>query len=131
LVNALRRRLEMVERRAGVGTEFVVEGMRELDAGLENTVYQIAQEALNNMLKHSAATYVTLRMSMNERDLRVEIKDDGKGFDPASAAQTAGLGLDSMRERAAQLGGSLSITSKPGQGTRIQLIVPLGQEQSK
>ncbi|MDE3090138.1 MAG: GAF domain-containing protein [Chloroflexota bacterium] len=131
LVNALRRRLEMVERRAGVATEFVVEGMRELDAALENTVYQIAQEALNNTLKHSAAAYITLRMSMNERDLRLEIKDDGKGFDPASAAQTAGLGLDSMRERAAQLGGALAIISKPGQGTHIQLIVPLEQEQSK
>ncbi len=131
LVNALRRRLEVVERRAGVATEFVVEGMREMDAALENTVYQIVQEALNNSLKHSAATYITLRMSMNEHDLRLEIKDDGKGFDLASAAQTAGLGLDSMRERAAQLGGSLTIISKPGQGTRIQLIVPLGQEQSK
>jgi signal transduction histidine kinase len=129
LVEALRRRLEMVERRAGVQTEFVVEGARELDAPLENAIYQIAQETLNNILKHSSANYVTLRMSMEQRNLRLEINDDGKGFNPA-AAQTRGLGLDSMRERAAQLGGNLTILSMPGQGTRVRLIVPLGEEQT-
>ena len=131
LVNALRRRLEMVERRAGVEVEFRVERMGELDAALENAVYSIAQEALNNTLKHAAATYVTIRMSTDARDLRLEIQDDGKGFDPDAVRETAGIGLVSMQERAEQLGGSLSITSKPGQGTRIRLIVPHGEEKSK
>ncbi len=129
LVEALRRRLEMVERRAGVQTEFVVGGVREMDAPLENAVYQIVQEALNNILKHSSASYVTLRMGMDGRNLRLEINDNGKGFNPA-AAQTMGLGLDSMRERATQLGGALTILSKPGQGTRVRLIVPAGEEQT-
>ena len=130
LVEALRRRLEMVERRAGMHTEFVVEGARELDASLENAVYQIVQEALNNILKHSSASYVTLRMRMDQRDLQLEINDDGRGFNPASA-QTMGLGLESMRERSAQLGGSLTILSKPGQGTHIRLTVPFGEESSQ
>jgi signal transduction histidine kinase len=131
LVNALQRRLEMVERRAGVQVQFAVAGMRELDAALENAVYQIAQEALNNTLKHAAATQVTMQMSMDARNLHLEIKDDGKGFDPATVGATAGLGLVSMRERAAQLDGSLAIISKPGQGTRIRLIVPHGEEKLK
>jgi signal transduction histidine kinase len=129
LVEALRRRLEMVERRAGVQTEFVVDGAQELDAPLENAVYQIVQEALNNILKHSSANYVTLRMRMAQRELQLEINDDGKGFNPA-ANQTMGLGLDSMRERAAQLGGALTILSKPGQGTRVRLSVPFDEEQT-
>ncbi|MCI0478094.1 MAG: GAF domain-containing sensor histidine kinase, partial [Anaerolineales bacterium] len=112
LVNALQRRLEMVERRAGIEAQFVVEGMRELDIALENAVYQIAQEAFNNTLKHAAATFVRIRLSMSELDLRLEIQDDGKGFDLDSVGQTAGLGLASMRERARQLGGALSINSK-------------------
>jgi signal transduction histidine kinase len=130
LVNALQRRLELVERRAGVAVEFESKAMQELDTALENSIYQIAQEALNNTLKHAGATFITVRMSMDARHFRLEIQDDGKGFDLVAVKETAGLGLASMQERAAQLGGTLTITTKPGQGTRIQLNVPHSKEPS-
>ncbi len=129
LVDALQRRLEMVERRAGVEAQLVIGEMRELETTLEDTVYQIAQEALNNTLKHAAANFVIVRLNTDVRSLRLEIQDDGKGFDPVSAEKAAGLGLASMRERAKQLGGTLTVTSKSGQGgTRVHLVVPLNKE---
>jgi signal transduction histidine kinase len=124
LVGALQRRLDMVERRAGVEAQLTVGEIGELEAGLETTVYQIAQEALTNILKHAAATYVAVRLTADGRDLCLEIEDNGKGFDPAEKDKGAGLGLASMRERAGQLGGALAIASRPGQGTRIRLTVP-------
>jgi signal transduction histidine kinase len=124
LVGALQRRLDMVERRAGVEAQFTVGEIGELEAGLETAVYQIAQEALTNILKHAAATYVAVRLTADGRDLCLEIEDNGKGFDPAEKDKGAGLGLASMRERAGQLGGALAIASRPGQGTRIRLTVP-------
>ncbi len=125
LVGALQRRLEMVERRAGVEAQLTVGEIGELEARLENAVYQIAQEALTNILKHAAANFVTVQIVMDGRDLRLEIADNGRGFDPAGKSKGAGMGLASMRERAGQLGGSLAITSRPGQGTRIRLTIPV------
>jgi signal transduction histidine kinase len=125
LVEAVRRRLEMVERRAGVGVEFSAGEIGELDAELESAVYQIAQEALTNTLKHAAATFISVQMGLAGPDLYLEIADDGKGFDLAAVQDDAGIGLASMRERAGRLGGSLAITSKPGRGARIRLTVPV------
>jgi two-component system sensor histidine kinase UhpB len=128
-VGALQQRMEAVERRAGVAIEFKVQGITELPAALENDVYKIAQEALNNILKHSGASWVALRLMQKERILYLEIQDDGRGFDPAVAAGTAGIGFASMRERAARLGGELRINSKPGAGTRIALTVPIREDE--
>ena len=125
LVDAVRRRLETVERRSGVGVEFSAGEIGELDAELESAVYQIAQEALTNTLKHAAATFISVQMGLAGPDLQMEIADNGKGFDLAAVQNDAGFGLASMRERAERLGGSLAITSKPGRGTRIRLTVPV------
>jgi nitrate/nitrite-specific signal transduction histidine kinase len=124
-VGALQQRMEAVERRAGVAVEFKVEGITELPAALENDVYQIAQESLNNILKHSGASWVALRLTLKERNLHLQIADDGRGFDPAAIGGTAGIGFASMRERAGRLGGQLQIESKPGAGTRVSLTVPV------
>lgn len=124
-VGALQQRLEAVERRAGVAVEFKVEGITELPVAIENDVYYIAQEALNNILKHSGASWVALRLTLKEHILYLEIQDDGRGFDPAKTGETAGIGFASMRERAARWGGELSINSKPGAGTRLSLSVPI------
>jgi len=125
LVGALQQRMEAVERRAGVTAEFHVEGIAELPVALENDIYQIAQEALNNILKHSGASWVALRLAMADRTLRLTIADDGRGFDPAVIDETGGIGFASMRERAGRLGGELQIESKPGAGTRVSLTVPV------
>ncbi|MBI3915124.1 MAG: GAF domain-containing protein, partial [Chloroflexi bacterium] len=125
LVAALRQRLEVVERHAGVEIEFQVEGATQLPTALESDIYQIAQEALNNILKHSAATRVALRLTTDDRELHLAIQDNGKGFDPEAGGEAAGIGFSSMRERAERMGGRLRIDSKPHAGTRISLTVPV------
>jgi PAS domain S-box-containing protein len=90
----------------------------------EVTVYRIAQEALTNALRHARARTVTLRLATDTTRLRLEVHDDGCGFDPSQRRTTA-LGLLSMEERALALGGRLEVTSVTEEGTRIVLDCPL------
>jgi signal transduction histidine kinase len=83
-------------------------------------VYRIAQEALHNTVKHARASQVTIKVECDEEWLTLEVKDNGIGFAPAGKFP-GHLGLQSMRERAAKLGGTLQIESAPGEGTCIRL----------
>jgi signal transduction histidine kinase len=134
LVGALQQRLDTVERRAGVEVRLVVIGDDpgereeiELPANVEETLYWIAQEALNNALKHASpsSVKVTLRVEGEPRAPRVELQvaDDGSGFDVDTLHSGQGIGLDSMRERAEQVGGILTIHSAPGKGTRVRVTI--------
>ena len=123
LAGALRQRLEAVERRAGVAVECHIAEMPDLSGERENDIFQSAQEALNNILKHAGATWVALRLTREAGELVLTIEDDGKGFDPASIGKTGGVGLTSMCERAERIGGHLTIDTRPGGGTRVSLTV--------
>jgi len=125
LVRALQQRLDTVERRAGIEATLTVDGNVELPARLEEELYHIAQEALNNALKHAAATTVAVCIIADERRIALEIRDDGKGLDLSAVSGEGGIGLSSMRERAEKLGGALTITSVPGQGTTVNVTVSL------
>jgi PAS domain S-box-containing protein len=124
LVGALRQRLEAVERRAGVETQLLAETPFELPDHVETGLYGIVQEALNNVLKHSAATRVMVRIGADDEGLRLEVIDNGQGFELGSAGDQGGIGLASMQERVEKLAGTLQIVSKPGQGTSIQVAIP-------
>jgi signal transduction histidine kinase len=127
LVGALQQRLDAVEGRAGVQTRLLIDGELDLPAPVEAELYHIAQEALNNALKHAAASAVTVRLCCQARGeperccrtIHLEVTDDGCGFDPDRASEHGGLGLVSLRERVARLGGAVRIESAPGQGTAI------------
>ncbi len=95
----------------------------DLSDAQKTCVYRIVQEALNNSAKYAQAENVTVTLGVNGEDLTLEITDDGIGFDPCGNAGR-GLGLLGMRERVAQLGGSLTIESSPRQGTRIRAELP-------
>ena len=82
-----------------------------------------AQEALNNVLKHSHATRVSVRFEAGAGGTLLEIADNGVGFEP-SADGSDGYGLPGMRERAARLGGTLEVESAPGAGTRVRVRIP-------
>jgi PAS domain S-box-containing protein len=123
LVGALRERLETVERRAGVEVEFSVEGEGKPSPEVEEGLYRIAQEALNNALKHAHADSVRVRLRLAADSVELEIRDDGRGFDPAES--TGGLGIPGMRERARALGGEFGISSAPGEGTAVRVRIPL------
>jgi signal transduction histidine kinase len=128
LVSALQQRLDAVERRAGVDARLVVVGVAqgqevELPAEAEEALYRIAQEALNNALKHGQPSTVTVTLRMEDR-VELAVADDGAGFDANAALGSAGIGLSSMRERAEKLGGTLTIHSTLGEGTKIRIILP-------
>jgi signal transduction histidine kinase len=123
LVGALQQRLDAVERRASVEACLLVEGEVELPSSMEEELYRIAQEALNNALKHAAPTSVTVHVRGGDEYVELEIVDDGRGFDPDTVSDRGGMGLTSMRERAEKLGGSLTVLSAPGEGTRIKVSV--------
>lgn len=125
LCAALQSLLRGVERRTGLHATFQGEGLSTRAApSVERAVYRIVQEAVTNVTRHAQAKTMTVRLSEAMGRLTVEIEDDGVGFAATQNGQ-AGLGLLSMRERAAQLGGSLAIKSTPGRGTRLVVGVPL------
>lgn len=119
LIAAIQRRLEAVEGRVGMRTELIVDGEPVLPLPAIEQLYRIVQEALNNALKHAQAQAVTVRVQAqpSTRAYRIEIADDGRGFNPA--AITEGYGLSGMRERAAHIGATLSVETAPGSGTRV------------
>lgn len=88
-------------------------------------LYRIAQEALHNVVKHSRATTVNVTLKSATGEIALSVVDDGVSFDPGLESQAGGLGLISMRERARLVQGHLTLTSKPGHGTRVDVRVPL------
>ena len=90
-----------------------------------SVLYRVAQEAVNNALRHGRPSRITLRMHVEGRVARLEVEDDGDGFDVSDAGRRRpGMGLFTMRERAALVGGATEIISERGKGTRIVAIVP-------
>ena len=89
----------------------------------KEALYRIAQEALQNTIKHAGATNVGLGVGHANGSVTLDVSDDGAGFDPTGAFP-GHLGLKSMRERAERLGGTLEIQSAPGEGTRIRVRIP-------
>lgn len=125
LVAALQARLESVEGRTGLETAFTVEGEAALPMAIQQELYRIAQEALNNALHHAQARSVKLNLKRAGSQVVLEIVDDGVGFDPSTAGEHGGLGLRGMEERVAGLGGRLTVTSTPGAGTTVRVEVCL------
>jgi len=119
LVATLQARLQAVEGRVGLKTKFKVEGEGRLPPETEDGLYRIAQEALNNALRHAHARNITVYLRQAERTVTLEVSDDGVGFNPATARERGGLGLSAMEERAVELGGHLIVKSGPGEGTRV------------
>lgn len=125
LLTALQARLTAVEGRAGVKTHLKAELVDRLPFAMEEGLYHIAQEALNNALKHSHARSVNIALCQNGPVITLEIVDNGIGFDVAKAYQEGKMGLPDMDEHAVELGGRLAVTSEPGKGTRVKVDVIL------
>jgi signal transduction histidine kinase len=123
LQGALQRRLDAVEKRTGMNARLVVSGDLNLDESTEMALYRIAQEALNNTLKHAGATAVSVEIRSTPGRVEMEIADNGCGFNLQDKAGAGGMGLVTMRERTTALNGSLRILTQPGGGTRVIAII--------
>ena len=95
----------------------------------ETTLFRIAQESLTNVARHAHANHVAISLVQQRDWIRLRISDDGNGFDPSSQKQ--GLGIFSMRERAALLDGTIHIEAQPGRGTTIEAVLPLSVKVAK
>lgn len=127
LAGALRKQVEVLGRVRPVAIALELELDAELDddPARDREVLRIAQEALQNALRHADADRVTVRLRSHDGHLLLEIADDGSGFDPgAPELRSTHLGLTSMEERARRLGGVLEIESAAGSGTTIRLVAP-------
>jgi signal transduction histidine kinase len=123
LAGNLEQRLQAVERRAGLNATLAVEGALDLPAPIEAGLFEIAEEVLNNVLRHAQARAVAVRLSSAPGEVCLEISDDGEGFDLRAAADSGGQGLARMRARAEALHGSLVVAASPGAGARVLVRV--------
>ncbi|MBN2002825.1 MAG: GAF domain-containing sensor histidine kinase [Anaerolineae bacterium] len=123
LVAALQARIAAVETRAGLQAEVQVEGKRRLPLQLEEEIFWIAQEALNNAAKHARAQKVIVRLTFEEHRVTLVIKDNGKGFDAANIREGGGMGMRSIEERVQRIQGRLEIESSLEVGTTLALTV--------
>lgn len=122
LAGAIRSRLDSVERRCGLEAKLEVSGFGQISANVENDLYQITQEALNNIVKHANATKVNLTLGYLSSQIRMEIMDNGIGFDPEQ--NHAGTGLATIRERIESINGQLKVISQKNKGTILQIEIP-------
>lgn len=120
LAAALETRLFAVEKRAGLTTKFQSSVAGPLPLEIENGLYRVAQEALNNALKHAGAQHISVYLDQDGHIITLEIVDDGCGFDLQSTqSSTGGMGLSSIAERVSRIDGDLTIDSQLDQGTRL------------
>ena len=119
-------------KRAAAGTAIrfattVAGSPRQCPAKVENQLLRIGQEAITNAVRHAGAKRVNLDLRFDERTVVLRVSDDGCGFDAGAGARDSDnhYGLTGMRERAAELGGQLPITTAPGDGTTVEAAVPL------
>jgi PAS domain S-box-containing protein len=124
LEGALRRKLKGVEGRIGARTELVGSAQIDIPRHIEESLYQVAVEALNNVVKHSEATFVSIYMSLSDGKACMDISDNGIGFVRASGVGK-GIGLSIMSERAREINGQLDVLSTPKEGTTIRVTVEL------
>lgn len=124
LVAALRKQIAALKARYGIIVDTSLGDIGEVPLPVEEALYRIAQEAMHNTVKHARASHVELVLNREEDAIRLIISDDGQGFE-TSGSFPGHLGLRTMRERAEHPGGSLRLTSAPGEGTRIEVRVPV------
>jgi len=130
LVLATRDLAEGTCERAGLELEFACPELPELSADVEHGIYRVAQEALENVVRHAGAKKISLSFGYQGGQISLEISDDGRGFDPSAVAQGQ-FGLRGMQERAAMMNAAFHVQSEKGKGTRITLMVPVQMEKER
>ncbi|HET9588516.1 MAG TPA: sensor histidine kinase [Anaerolineales bacterium] len=127
---ALRWYAGRIQEHASISVRVDITGEeKDLDDAVKITIFRIIQESLNNIIKHAQASHVNIHMGFEERNVCINVWDNGIGFDLDRVKQNRtsrrpSLGLAGMEERAALMGGSVSIQSRPGYGTEVEALIP-------
>jgi len=121
--NALMRRLDAVEGRAGLEVDLNIDQNIAMPPEDELHLYMIAQEALNNVIKHASAGKIRVHYQKVSSFISLGVQDNGSGFLPEEI-RPSGLGLRSIKERVELIGGKMQLVSSPGKGTKITVLVP-------
>jgi signal transduction histidine kinase len=125
LADAIRESVDSVRSNSRVRVGFAVRGTpRHLDARFEENLLRIAQQAMDNALQHAQARGIRIELVFGEKEVRLHIGDNGRGFVIAQPPR-CGMGLNGMRERAKEIGGKCELRSQPGKGTRVTVKVPI------
>ena len=128
LLQAIQNRLDAVEKRVNVDTQLRVEGsLPAISPIVEEEIYFIIQEALNNALRHAHASTTLVVIQADAEQLHITVEDNGRGYDPAQPS--SGMGSTTMRDRAKMIGAQLNTQSQPGQGTRVSLTIELESDE--
>lgn len=132
LVAALTRHVEALRARHGLSVDTLFDAEPALSVAGKEVLYRVAQEALQNVVKHANAGHVQVTLAVQEGQVLLEIRDDGQGFD-VQGRFPGHLGLQSMRERVEGAGGALDVQSAPGRGTKVRAVAPFveGQRPAK
>lgn len=126
LIGALTEYVDDFEKRTGIAVYFQYDDrLPHIPPQTELQLLRIVQEALTNVRKHAAANHAWIQLASNREEIELIIADDGRGFDPHIPIERHHLGLASMRERAHNLGGSFTLATSLGRGTRITVTVPI------
>lgn len=124
LVKTLQNRLDAVEKRSGINVNFQADIKAKLPVLVEEGLFYIASEALNNSLKHAMASSLTIKLKSDEIGTELEVHDNGRGFDLKTLGSEGGFGLSNMNERTEKLGGMIQIETSDGGGTKIVVKIP-------
>jgi signal transduction histidine kinase len=121
---------EQLSQESHIPIGFGTDGeQRAVDHAIEHDLVMVAREALSNAVRHAAPASVQLRLSFGRRELKMHVDDDGRGFDTSSPAN-GHYGIIGMRERIEHLGGKFFLRSGPGEGTHLEVAVPLTKQSS-
>ncbi len=124
LVLAIREMAESAAERGGFKFKIdLPESLSNVDPDVEQCIYRVAQESLENVIRHANPQYLSLSLVRRDSSLELSVQDDGDGFDQAQVTVDDSFGLRGMSERARMVGGTLNIESAPGKGTRVRLCV--------
>src|SRR5512134_361070 len=126
---ALRWYAGRIQEHSTIGVRVDIVGEEcDLDAAAKIAIFRIIQESLNNIIKHAHATHANIYLRFEEKNVRINVRDNGIGFDlervRQQRASRPSLGLAGMQERAALLGGTVSVQSRPGYGTEVEALIP-------
>lgn len=125
LQEGMEKLIDELAQKTNIAFETEIEAIEGLSKGVEDHLFRLLQESLSNALRHSGATLIKLQLTQTTGAVVLKVQDNGKGFD-ITEEKKASYGLKTMKERCEELGGKLTITSRAGEGTFVDVRIPIG-----